>query len=377
MENDTRLNRIDAYELAGLMVGLVNATAVLFIAISTSKTAKHDAWMTPLLAGLGGFYLVYIIYRLGSLFPHKTLMEYLPLIVGRFAGIIIGTAYMLILVDITASVIREAVALFFGTGIFRSTPVIIVAGFLVISTTYAVSAGLEAISRTNGLYWLILLILYLIFIFLSIPVMKFEALLPVGEAGFHGVIKSSLVSFAYIGEISFMAMIYPYVKSARVWLLGGSAANLLTVLLMVITVIASITILGVNTSTRSLYAPFFIADFIQPVGMKAFLVAIWVVVLWIKIALLQYIVTSGTSQLLGLKNYSPVTIPMAIILLVFSLGFYENATDMFEGIPRTFPGHAFIFEYLLPTLLLIIAVIRTRMRKGRKGINTGTQHLES
>ncbi len=361
MKQESGIYKTDTYSIMGLLVNTVGTTAALFIPLSAVKIAQQDGWMTMLIAMLGAVYLVYVVYRLGTLYSDKIFIEYLPLIIGKAGGKILGLAYILFFFYLTSSVIREAVALFFGTGVFKITPEFVIPLFLIIATTYAVVLGFEVICRVLSIYWLVISTTLIVFYLLVFPYMDFAALLPVGEASILTLLKSAMIPQAYMGELFILAMLSPYIRTARTVLIAGNISTVIIICHMTVITISMVTILGVDTPARSLYAPFFLADIIQPIGIKALLVSIWMLALWGKIVVFQFIVTDGISKYFNLKQYQSIIIPVAILLLVFSFTFYQNNTDVLESIPRTFPGVALFFEYLIPTLLLIIALIRSKI----------------
>lgn len=196
---------------------------------------------------------------------------------------------------------------------------------------------------------------------LAIPYIKLDSLLPLGEAGFATILKSTIVPSAYFGELFLLSMMLPYARSPRAAFIAGNAASILLAFFLTLLVTTMVTVLGVETTTRSIYALFFLNDFVPPIGMKVFLLSLWVVAFWGKIMLLQFITTSGISQLLELKSYNYIVIPVAALSLVLSFSFYINIPDMLTTIPLIFPGIALFFEYLIPTLLLVIALIKAKV----------------
>lgn len=192
MNTSKGIYKTDIFSVAGLMVNLVAATAVLFIPISSVKAAQQDGWMATVVATLYGAYILCIVYKLGMLFPGKTFMEYLPLILGKVVGKILGVFYIIFLFYLTSSVLREALALYYGTGAYRLTPPTVLAVFLIIASTYAVLSGIEVLGRTSNIYSIVVIIFFILTICLASPYMKLESLLPIGEAGLANVIKEAL-----------------------------------------------------------------------------------------------------------------------------------------------------------------------------------------
>ncbi len=362
MKENKVIQKIDGFQLTALLVTLVAATAVLFDPVTTTKVAGHDGWLGIIIVTVNGAGLLYILYRLSTLFPGQTLIEYLPLIVGKIAGKIIGLGYILVFVTLTAGILNEALLFFYGTGIFSLTPPLLIGVVIVISTTYGVYAGIETISRTLSLYWLVLGGLYVVFILLAIPSMDFKALLPVGEAGWSDILKSSMLPHGLRGELFLLAMLWPYCRSNREGHIAGQIANILIGVIIIITIIACVASLGPETTSRATFGPFFLADYIQPIGIKIALVTIWTIAFWGKITLLQFTLADGIEQLLGLKEHKPLILPMAIILLIFSQTSYWNETDFREITDFALPGMMLFFGYLIPALLLIIALIKARLQ---------------
>lgn len=361
MERNKPIYKIDMQSLTGMMITLIAPTTVLFVTITTVKAAQHDGWLSEFLTTLYGAYIIYIIYRLAILFPNKTLMEYIPLILGKVAGKTLGILYIIFFYYLASSVLREAIALFYGTGTYNLTPPIVLALLLIIASTYAVFAGFEVISRLISIYWIIISIFFVLTICAAIPYMQFNALLPLGEAGLLNIFKGSIVSFVYRGELVVLAMFIIYLKSPRDGLVATNIANILLTFFLAGMIAAMITALGTERAGRAIYAIFSLGDNIPPIGIKAFLTSLWVIALWGKITLLQFAICSGISQLFNLKSHHYVALPVAALLVTLSFSFYRNIPEMLISIPATFPGVALFFEYLIPTLLLVIALIKSKI----------------
>ncbi len=71
MKNTKGIYKIDGYLLTALMHNLLGATLILFLPMTVVKIAGHDGWMAPIIAMIGSFYILYLIYRLSLLFPDK------------------------------------------------------------------------------------------------------------------------------------------------------------------------------------------------------------------------------------------------------------------------------------------------------------------
>ncbi|MEQ8200211.1 MAG: endospore germination permease [Syntrophomonadaceae bacterium] len=356
--------KIGGYMLASILLMFDTTTAILFIPPVVAQIAGRDGWMAPLITIPAAVYIVLVTVKLGSLFPGKTIIEYLPLVLGKVLGKIVAWGYLLFLFYLVATVLREAMALLYGTGIFRQTPVQAAALLLVLATTYATASGLESISRTIWYYCVFIVLAYTLYLLGAVPFMNFNELLPVGEAGFNTIMKSTLTPHAYRGELVIIAFLYPYIKNHKEALLGSLSAIALISFFITASIVACMTIMGVEVTSRVYYSAFFLADYIPTSGLKIVFVTIWVIALWGKLTIGQFLITIGMAQVCGFKDYRPLTISVGIMLLVFAEVFYSNTTEMFLSVPATFPGIALFFEYLIPGLLLLIAWLKIKASRG-------------
>ncbi len=360
MMNGKGIYKLDGFSLMGLLANLINTTILLAVPLIVIEMAGNDSWMAPIIAGISAAYIIFIVYRLSLLYPGYTLFEYLPLITGKATGKIIGIAYILIILYIVVTTEKEAAHLFYGTGIVTFTPEFIVGGMFLISTTYGVIKGIEVIGRTFNFFWGPLALAYLGMAGISMRLWDMNIFLPLSEIDVSAVMQSSLLPQSYLGELVFLALLIPYCRSSREAFIAGNLANLIVTFYFLLTIVAAVAILGPETAGRVLFMPFYLSDFIKPIGLKVFLVASWALAIWCKVALLQFFLTDGITKLAGLKEHKPIILPIAVLLLFLPMTLNMNATELFDSIDRTLPGIMLFFGYLIPTLLLIVAQIRTK-----------------
>lgn len=366
MNLQTDTFKISPYMLAAILTLFDTTTGILFVPLAVTGVAGHDGWMVPLILIIPGTYIVYLSVWLGMQYPSKTMTEYLPLVLGKIPGKLVGFAYILFFIVVVGTVLREAQALLYGTGIFRQTPNMIVGLLIIAATTYAVSAGFEAVCRSIWYFWVFIFISYTLFLLGIIPFMKLNTLFPLGEAGFKTLLKAALTPNAYRGELVLLAFLFPYMNSRRDAIIGGLSAVGLITFLITLTVIATTTILGTDTAARAYYSAFFLADHVPATGLKIVLVIIWIISFWGKIALGQWLLSTALTHLCGFKDYRPFVLPMGILLLISSQVFFKDTTDLFTGVQTFFPGLALVFEYFIPTLLIPVIWLRKR-RKPQTG----------
>jgi spore germination protein KB len=156
--------RISSKQLQWLIITSMLPTVLLILPTSVTTYAKQDGWLTIIIIGLIGLITAYILTKLGSKFPNKTIIGYSPLIVGKYLGKVIAFIYILFFLHITSVIIRE-----FGevlsSFLLQKTPLTLIIAVTIIVSASAVRNGIEVISRVNELV-LPLVISFLIIIYI-------------------------------------------------------------------------------------------------------------------------------------------------------------------------------------------------------------------
>ncbi len=360
MINGKGIYKIDGYSLVGILAALILTTIILILPLPI-RLAGNGSWITPIIAGISGAYIIYIVYRLSILYPGLAFFEYLPLIVGKAAGKIIGISYILLLFYITISVDKQTVLTFYGTGTITYTPEIVIAILFIIGTTYGVAKGIEVIARTFIIFWVVIVAAYLFILFLSMSIWNMKYFLPLGEISASAIMQGSIPLISYQSELFFLAMLIPYCRSPREAYIAGNIANLLITFEILLTIVAGVAVMGPESVARVLFLPFYLADFIKPIGLKVILVAIWSISFWCKASVLQFILTDGITKITGLKEHRPIILPIGVLLLFNWMTLNKNSSDFYTSIVDTFPGAMLFFGFLIPTFLLILAQIKAKV----------------
>jgi len=135
-------------------------------------------------------------------------------------------------------------------------------------------------------------------------------------------------------------------------------------------VVTVMTTAVMGSLTEHLTFPFFslaryisVARFLERVD--ALIMVMWVAGVTVKVAAFYYAAALGAGQLFGLKDYRPVVLPLGVILAAWSHSMFENTRELVVWLSTIWPPYAYTFELVIPSLLLLVAVLR------KKG---GTEH---
>jgi spore germination protein KB len=345
---------------------MIYATLILFIPQNTVAYAKQDAWLSFLIAFAGGVLISLVVINLSLCFPGQTLFEYLPLILGRWPGKIIGFFYVWLFIHFCTLVDREycstVVAAF-----MPETPLVVFLIHGTIMFAYITYCGLEVLARINQLFLPLNVSLLTILFVLATPEMKVVNILPVFDTGLLPLAKSTLTPLSWFGEIITLAVVIPYLAEQKnVYRLTIKALFFVLVLIEIAT-LGVLLVFG-PTLTSSYLFPVLsgvkminIANFIE--RLEIFPLIVWITSGTVKATLFFWAAALGSAQLFGLKDYRPLILPLAVIVTALGYLLHPSIIDLINFLTQAFPFYALTFEFIIPLLLLMVVLIKGSGKK--------------
>jgi spore germination protein KB len=354
--------KISAAQMAMMMYPTIIATAILLVPAIAARHANQDMWLSPLWASLVGFLTVHIAVRLHQLYPQKTIIEYSGDILGKFLGKAVGLIFLLFYLHITGIIIREYGEFVVGNFLMH-TPLVFVMGSMILVCSFAVRGGVEVVGRLAELSVPIVVMFILIIIILLIPDMEAKNMFPIMEKGIMPSLMGALVPQGWFSEFLLIAFLLPYVADQN----KGKKWGMISVTAVMLTLsfinIAILFVLGGITDhfaypVASAVRYISIADFLEHI--EAFLTALWVVGVFLKISVFYYALVLGTAQWLNLSDYRPIVFPMGFLMLLFAVWSAPNLMELTRFLGGSSLFYRFTIQTGLPLLLLFIAKWRKR-----------------
>ena len=359
--------KISSSQFMWMMVTTVLPTAVLFIPAIAIKNAGTSAWMDGLIVSTGwGLVVVTICCTLGERFQGRSLLNYSGEILGKPLGKLLGLFYIFIITYTNAIIVREF-GEFLLSAFMPETPILVFNVILLLLAASSVRNGIEVIARMNQ-FVVSLMFFALIFVFsLILGEANFHHLLPVFEGGVKPIIHGALTPMGWRGEVFLLLFMLPFLSNYREARPAAYKAVLLLGLVLGTDVLMVLAVFGKEAANfvfpvHSLAAYISVAGFLERV--EAFILALWVAGVTIKVAVWYYCATLVTAQTFNLKDYKPVVLPLGIIQAVWSITIYDNIREMVDFFEKPWITFSLFFEFVVPTTLLLIAVIR---KKGGRG----------
>jgi spore germination protein KB len=354
--------KISERQLAFIITTVLITTVVFWMPQLGSRAVEQEVWITALIATVWGIFTALLIVALARRYPGLTLIEYLPLIIGKPLGKILGVFYAFWFLSIGAVIVREF-GIFLNITTMSNTPVVVFMVSITALCFYALRSGLEVWARVNEILLLAVILALVAIIILPFHNMDFRRLLPLGEHPLGLMLYTSIPSASWRGEVILAGMFIPALAAFR-----NTTRNLVISVVFIGLILSAVEISAVavfgGVTTGQTEFPYFslarmisIADIFD--RMEVLIVIAWVLGTTFKICAFLYCSTVATAQVLGFKEFQFLLLPVSLLMLAFADNFYKGVYELTDFLTHVWPGYALLsFELAIPLLLYLIALFR-------------------
>ncbi|MFA5384623.1 MAG: endospore germination permease [Eubacteriales bacterium] len=353
--------KLDGRQVTYMLIINLIGEGLLFAPAASFLFAGQDAWISNIVALIGGLASAFFWVSLSRRFPGKTSFEIFEILFGRFFGKIIGFYFAWGWFNFTCDTLREVFSLLSSSFMSR-TPLIVFLIMGVILTTYAAYSGLENIARITQIILPLTFGALIVLFVLSTPKMEFSNLLPVLERGFLPVFKGSLAPMFWFCQVIEISILLPFLNRPEKALGISIKAIAFSFLGYELVALGIMAVLGPALCSVT-YAPALYSSRIISLGnvverMEIFIMIIWIASGIVKIAMYQWTIALGSAQMLGLKNYRPLVVPIGILLVSFSVLLHPNIVHLFDFMNFVWGGpYGLLYLLIWPFLFLLYAVV--------------------
>lgn len=308
--------KISDYSFMITASGFVFGSAPLLISSGIAAIAGRDAWISSLVATAAGLLVVWTNTYLGGLYPDKTLVEVIILLLGKWLGTIISLFFTFAAIITTSQVI-------WYVGDFITTTYMPEASAFPINTLFAAAVviallyGIEAMCRACEIFFIFLFPLYLLSMAMLAPNIEVNNLVPVLENGIIPVLKGMIPLMGFtILPIIFLNMVYPInlvdVKKGKKAMFNGYLLGMLTAF---VGAFMCILVLGASI-TANLRFPLFVLTQEIDVGviftrLEAMILVVWLTTNFISAFFYFYAGVFGFPRYLSLRIIKGSSFPLA------------------------------------------------------------------
>ncbi|MBS3976147.1 MAG: endospore germination permease [Syntrophomonadaceae bacterium] len=353
--------KISLNQAAALNTAAGIGTVFLIITQPALETAGRDGWMTIISGYFIGMLIGLLLIPLAKQFPGKTLVQYLPELLGFLPGKVVALVFVLAYGVFSAMLLRQ-LAEVMGL-LYAKTPAIIFTLGLMVLVVYVVRSGFEVFARVAEAVPIIFLSLFLLAL-LALPDIRWTNFLPMLENGVMPVLQGLPPMIAFAGEaVLFMAFWFPTLsqpnEAKKAVIIGFTIAGLsLTAIFL-----ATVGVFGVAQTQTMNYPIFNLAAFVL-VGhfleeMELLLMIIWVPASLLKVTIFFYPFLVGLGQIFNFHDYKKLSVPLGVAVLIIA----HLPQDLFQRIEI---GNFLDLYIILPLTMSIPLLLLLSMMKKRR-----------
>lgn len=197
-----------------------------------------------------------------------------------------------------------------------------------------------------------------------LPDIELENVLPVLENGVKPILNSTfgLLTFPFTESITLLFLL-PEIKMTNVRkaylfgvLISGTILTILTTL--------SILVLSPEITINSIFPSYDLAQKIDIGGYHTRIEAIiginWIISIFFATAVCFYVTVKGMAQLMNVKRYQMLTIPISMLAIVFIDISVPNPAYYINFTSKTWPFYSLSFGFLFPFLLWGAGLLKNR-----------------
>ncbi|MCU6797721.1 spore germination protein [Paenibacillus sp. WQ 127069] len=353
-------DKISSMQMAIFMYPAILATSVLGVPSITMKFAGHDMWLSPIWASTMGLVAIMIAFRLNHGFSGQSMIECSTKILGNIGGKLFGLLYMFYLPHLSGIILREYGEFVLST-VLHHTPLFVVMGSLLLLCAVNVRSGIQVIARSSQILIVLTVLLLSFILILLIPEMNPSEILPFAEKGLKPSLLGAIAPAGWFAEYILISFFLPNVSDRS----KALKASLLSVVFVTLTMVAinlSCLMLFGDLTDTFLY-PVMIAaryinyaDFLQ--HLEAFIVAIWVTGIFVKVSLFLYVHALATAQWLNMDDYRPLVFPLAFLTLVYAFWVVSDQAEVSALLGAGGNIYTICMLVFLPGLLWAVAGLK-------------------
>jgi spore germination protein KB len=353
LENQT----ISPNQLFYLMGCFLLGSSVIFL---PGARAGSNAWLAVILGTLEGLIFLAIYNSLARQHPGKNLMEINDLVFGTFLGKALSWLYLIYFLYVSAHLLRLFAA-FFSIAM-TSTPLIVFLITLLLVSAFAVRSGLEVLARYSQIVLMTLVLLFIFDFILLAKDVDISNLLPFMDIPRNEMlIAIQNVAALPFGEAVVFLMFINLVSNPSEAGSFMKKSFLFCGILLLLYTVRTTAVLG-SHATISTYPTVATVRIIN-IGEVFTRLEILLSVLFLSLGLVKgsifyYGAVLGVSQLLKMRSYIPLVLPIGALLLNISILLFDEYIYDIIDFNMLFPFYSMVFAFFLPLLTLIVAKIK-------------------
>lgn len=344
-----------------LLATTIHTTVILFAPALIASIAGPDSWLVPAVPTFAALAVIGPVAALQRRHPGLTLVQIAEATLGKILGKAVTAVFLFWLIHANSVIVRELGELI-STSVLMETPLEVIMGGAAFVAAILVLLGLEVLARSTEVIFFNMAVFFAIVMALGARDFRPERLLPFLENGIVPVLQASASPSAFRGEVVLLGMVMPFLEQRERTFFVGLGAVLITAVFLTAVTAGAVMMFGPEETGRLISPTLELARTVQAGGfverIEALVVATWIAGMLIKMAVFLYAAVLGLAQWAGLRDYRPITAPVAAATVVVGIGSFSSFLEVFGFIRDYWAPYGLTVEIGFPLLLLAASLAR-------------------
>lgn len=356
-------NKISASQIRALVVTVVIGTGVLSLPSDIAGEMGNSGWLGILIGGLISTIFVIIINKIFHLNPGREFEQVGVELLGSFLFkiyLIVFLAYFILLLSTVIRDFSEVVKVY----LLETTPqeIVIITGLL--AASYMARSEIEVLARMAVVIYPIVLVIPLALFLVTLPVADYTNLFPLFTFNFSSLLRGVLAGLFSYGGYEFLLLSIPAVENQRETLKYSTQGMLTVIAIYLLMFVVSLAQYGIHQLRRGIWPSIAIVKEISLPGfflenLDGIVVAAWTMVIFATLGPVLHFSGVVLKEILNAGDHKYLILPLLPIIYIISQ-YYTNLPKFAKGMGRIIHIFSILVLMAMPSLLLILALIKKR-----------------
>lgn len=362
--------RIDKGQISGkqfmfALICFVQGSSLLTTFLA--GVTMQDSWIVAILGVIVCLPLLYLYYKLMTMFPDMNLIQMLEHIFGKILGKILGALYLWFFLTLASLNLMDMVD-FSKLTIMEKTPPAFIAFMCLLVSVIAIKNGIKLVTRFSMAFVVITFLILGLSVMLVLNQIKLENFLPMFDLPLKKYIQGThiITTMPFAEVVVFMMLngnVRMNAKEAKKYIFKGFAIGAIAVLMVILRDIA---VLGNTLDMFTL--PHLVFLRLVNLGaaisrMEILFAVIYIILLFFKITLLYYIVVMTVCYLFKMKSFRHMILIIGAAMIAYGMTLYPYSIKHLSSAQQSVPFIWTFFEIFLPFAAFVAAKIRRLPKK--------------
>lgn len=337
-----------------------------FLPFFSAPPKNQDLWISTILSFPLQLMVALPIFIIAKRFPNMSLIHVLKSYLGKF-GSFIGFLYAWFFLHSSALTLREF-GEFLTTSPYPETPIIVFMSISILFAIPTVRYGIEVIGRIAEIIFPIIIFSVFLVVVLLAKDMDFKQVFPICEDGILPIVSGAFILASRTKEFLFIGFLMPFIKNSKNIKKSIIYASIILSLSSAIISLIVLTTFGIEEAKNRTFA-FYSAVRLICVGnfferIDAIYIGIWVLGIFVRVAIYYYLTVIVTAWTLDLKDYQPLILPIGAIIVSLSILMADNIVELEEFLSyKIYTWYQLLFSVAIPMLFLLFMAIKKKEPK--------------